>query len=66
MAEHRSRCLLAQHHQPEETHVHTRQVGQRPFIELEPTSHALAIEQRTGITMDRVREIAEAVIHSAN
>lgn len=45
------------------THAHTRPLGQRPFIELEPTDHPLAVEQRTGITMDRVREIAEAVLH---
>ncbi|WP_406327082.1 DUF2199 domain-containing protein [Streptomyces sp. NBC_00203] len=45
------------------THAHTRPVGRRPFIELEPTDHPLAVEQRTGITMDRVREIAEAVLH---
>jgi hypothetical protein len=29
---------------------------------LEPTDHPLAVEQRTGITHDRVREIAEAVL----
>ncbi|MFE7594632.1 DUF2199 domain-containing protein [Kitasatospora sp. NPDC057512] len=45
------------------TMVHTRPVGERPFIELEPTGHPLAVEQRTGITMDRVRELAEAVLH---
>lgn len=45
------------------THVHTRPVGQRSFIELEPTDHPLAVEQRNGITLDRVREIAEAVLH---
>ncbi|MFF7333351.1 DUF2199 domain-containing protein [Streptomyces sp. NPDC008150] len=48
------------------TRVHTRQVGQRPFVELEPTDHPLAVEQHTGITMDRVREIAEGVLHPAN
>lgn len=47
------------------THLHTRPVGQRPFIELEPTDHPLAVEQRTGISPDRVREIAEEVLHSA-
>ncbi|MEW1550380.1 DUF2199 domain-containing protein [Streptomyces tsukubensis] len=47
------------------THVHTRPVGQRPLIELEPTNHPLAVEQRTGITLDRVREIAAAVLHPA-
>ncbi|MFD4233127.1 DUF2199 domain-containing protein [Streptomyces sp. NPDC058542] len=48
------------------THVHTRPIGQRPLIELEPTDHPLAVEQRTGITMERVREIAEAVLHPAD
>ena len=45
------------------THVHTRAVGRRPFVELEPTDHPLAIEQRTGISWDRVREIAELAMH---
>ncbi len=45
------------------THVHTRPVGQLPFIELEPTEHPLAVEQRHGITLDRVRDIAAAVLH---
>jgi hypothetical protein len=45
------------------TNVHTRAVGVRPFVELEPTGHPLAVEQRTGMTPDRVREIAEAVLH---
>ncbi|MFJ2947716.1 DUF2199 domain-containing protein [Streptomyces sp. NPDC087226] len=45
------------------THVHTRQVGERPFVELEPTDHPLAVEQRRGMTRDRVREIAAAVLH---
>lgn len=45
------------------TNVHTRLLGQRPFVELEPTNHPLAVEQRTGITMDRVREIAEHLLH---
>jgi hypothetical protein len=45
------------------THVHTRAVGRRPFVELEPTDHLLAVEQREGITQERVREIAELVLH---
>lgn len=45
------------------THVHTRPIGERPFIELEPTDHPLAIEQRNGITFKRVQEIAECVLH---
>ncbi|MEJ8646375.1 DUF2199 domain-containing protein [Streptomyces sp. MS1.HAVA.3] len=47
------------------TNAHTRPVGKRPSIELEPTDHPLAVEQRTGITQDRVREIAVAVLHPA-
>ncbi|WP_332757398.1 DUF2199 domain-containing protein [Streptomyces sp. MT206] len=46
------------------THVHTRPVGERPFVELEPTDHPLAVEQCTGITRDRLQEIAAAVLHS--
>jgi hypothetical protein len=45
------------------TMVHTRPVGERPGIELEPTDHPLAVEQRIGITMERVQELAEAVLH---
>ena len=45
------------------THVHLRPGNQRPFIELEPTDHPLAVEQRNGITMARVREIAAALLH---
>lgn len=45
------------------THVHTRPLGQRPIVELEPTDHPLAVQQRQGITMARVREIAEALLH---
>ena len=45
------------------TMVHSRDVGRRPFIELEPTDHPLAVEQRQGITWDRVQEIAELVLH---
>jgi hypothetical protein len=46
------------------TRVHTRAVGQRPLIELEPTDHPLAVEQRTGITLARVQEIAETLLHA--
>ncbi|MEV0097296.1 DUF2199 domain-containing protein [Streptomyces sp. NPDC050738] len=46
------------------THVHTRPVGERPFVELAPTDHPLAVEQRMGITLARVREIAASALHS--
>lgn len=45
------------------THVHTRPVGERPFFELEPTEHPLAIEQRAGVTWARIQQIAEAILH---
>jgi hypothetical protein len=45
------------------TRVHTQPVGQRPLIELEPTDHPLAVEQRAGITLARVQEIAETLQH---
>ena len=35
----------------------------RPLVELEPTGHPLAIEQRDGITVARAREIAERIMH---
>jgi hypothetical protein len=46
------------------TRVHTQAVGQRPLIELEPTDHPLAVEQRTGITLARVQEVAETLLHA--
>jgi hypothetical protein len=45
------------------TNVHTQAVGIRPFVKLEPTDHPLAVEQRNGITLVRVQEIAELVLH---
>jgi hypothetical protein len=45
------------------TNVHTNPVGVRPFIELEPTDHPLAVEQRNGITVARIQEIAEITLH---
>lgn len=45
------------------TMVHMRDNGQRPYIELEPTEHPLAVEQRNGISRDRVAEIYAAYMH---
>jgi hypothetical protein len=33
-------------------------------VELEPTDHPLAVEQREGISEARAREIAESVLHT--
>ncbi|MFB5251367.1 DUF2199 domain-containing protein [Bacillus mycoides] len=43
------------------TNIHIREVGMAPFIELEPTDHPLALEQRNGITLERVKEIQEII-----
>ena len=45
------------------SNVHTRPVGQRPFVELEPTDHPLALEQRHGISQERMRQIVERALH---
>jgi hypothetical protein len=45
------------------TMVHSRPVGIRPTIELEPTDHPLAVEQREGISRERIERIAELVLH---
>jgi hypothetical protein len=47
------------------THVHTQAIGLRPLIEVEPTDHPLAVEQREGVSFERVREIAQQILHPA-
>ena len=46
------------------THVRFRPFPLRPIIELEPSEHPLSVEQRAGITDDRLRAILEANEHS--
>ena len=45
------------------TRVHLRPSPMRPRIELEPTSHPLAMEQRLGIRLARAIELAELGMH---
>jgi len=45
------------------TMVHLRNDGTRPLVELEPTDHPLAVEQRQGIDVERVVEIYELMVH---
>jgi len=45
------------------TRVHLRDGGIRPFIELEPTDHPLAVEQREGISIQRVTELYIKMFH---
>jgi hypothetical protein len=35
----------------------------RPYIELEPTEHPLAVEQRRGMTVERMAEICSRLEH---
>jgi hypothetical protein len=37
--------------------VHTRAIGMRPWVELEPTDHPLAVEQRKGIDDARIAAV---------
>jgi hypothetical protein len=43
--------------------VHSRSIRERPLIVLEPTDHPLSIEQRDGVSIQRIREIAECTLH---
>lgn len=45
------------------TMVHLRDNGRRPYIEIEKTEHPLAVEQASGITLQRVQEIIDLVEH---
>jgi hypothetical protein len=43
--------------------VQSRTIEHRPFMILEPADHPLSIEQRNGVSMDRLREIVERCMH---
>ena len=45
------------------TMVHLRDHGLRPYIELEPTEHPLAVEQKSGISAERVAELLSLYLH---
>jgi hypothetical protein len=45
------------------TLVHQREVGRRPTVELEPTDHPLAVDQRDGIDEDRLKDIVVKLLH---
>ena len=44
------------------TNLHLRAGNARPLIELEPTDHPLAVEQRQGISLGRVEQIVTALL----
>jgi len=41
----------------------TQPVGQRPKVMLQATDHPLYCEQKSGISVERVQEIVEAILH---
>jgi hypothetical protein len=43
--------------------LHTCPVGERPIVELEPTDHPLAVEQRDGISKERMQTLIESALH---
>lgn len=45
------------------TSVRPRVGGVRPYIELEPTDHPLAIDFYNGLSIKRAQQIAESVMH---
>ena len=44
------------------TLIHTQPVGERPHIELEPTEHPLAVEQREGVTWHVLAKRVEGLL----
>ncbi|MYM66043.1 DUF2199 domain-containing protein [Pseudoduganella sp. FT55W] len=48
------------------TQVYLRNDGIRPYIEIEPIDHPLAVEQREGISVARVAEIYAQIMHEKN
>jgi hypothetical protein len=46
-----------------EVHVHTMPVCRRPHFEVADKNHSLGIEQKSGITLERIQQIAEAILH---
>lgn len=45
------------------TNLHLRPVPLRPLVELEPTDHPLAVDQRNGISPERAAELVEVALH---
>jgi hypothetical protein len=43
--------------------LHNRPAGQRPLVELEPTHHPLSVEQRSGITTERLFDLSSLILH---
>jgi hypothetical protein len=47
------------------TRIHLQPVPLRPLVELEPTEHPLAVDQRKGISPERLRDLVTLALHPA-
>ena len=45
------------------TMVHHREVGVRPYVELQPSDHQLAVHQREGIPHEELQRMVIALLH---
>jgi hypothetical protein len=45
------------------THLHVREYPMRPWVELEPTDHPLAVDQREGLPKVRALAMAQRLLH---
>jgi hypothetical protein len=45
------------------TSLHVREYPMRPWVELEPTEHPLAVDQRDGVARERAVAMAEGLLH---
>jgi hypothetical protein len=45
------------------TMLHVREYPMRPIVELEPTDHPLAVEQRDGLPEERAIQLAHRLLH---
>lgn len=50
-------------HAAPQTNGHSRAGGRRPRVDVEPTNHPLAVDQRNGVSVEGIRRIVEANLH---
>jgi hypothetical protein len=45
------------------SYLHVREYPMRPWVELEPTEHPLAVDQREGVSVERALAMASDLLH---
>lgn len=58
-----ARAPLSYYEVPEQERATRCDLSNRPNLELEPTDHPLAVEQREGISVGRVADIYSIMMH---